>query len=198
MQSTASAAVLEAERWMCGSATTRLVVWDFDQTLLKIHAFAEGVEPKEVAGRWRDDVADAELVKAFADKAREHGISLGIASFGRGDVIREYLQHIAPGAFRPQDIVTPSSLGLPDVEDGMQVEDGKPLMLELLSRRASPAVTDKKAVLFFDDDPENIIKCQQAGFTRSVHTPDGFTRAALAALNQGAGGGSKARVCTVA
>ena len=62
----------EAAAWLDG---TNLVVWDFDMTLLSIHAFGEGVEPEEVAARWQADAADAELLRAFVRKARESGAS---------------------------------------------------------------------------------------------------------------------------
>ena len=175
-----------------------MVVWDFNMTILKIHAFSDEIEPHEVAGRWREDVADAKLLRAFVNRARESGVGVGIASYGRADVIGAYLQHIVPGAFRPEDIVTSSSLGLPDVVDGMAVPNGKPLMLDLLCSRASPAVTDRASVLFFDDDPENIRDCLAAGFSRSTHTPDAFTRRALAAATLGAKRGMGPNSCAMA
>ena len=178
----------EATAWLGGAS---LVVWDFDMTILKIHAFGDEIEPHEVAARWREDVADAKLLRAFVNQARESGVGVGIASYGRADVIDAYLQHIVPGAFRAQDIVTSGSLGLPDITDGMAVPNGKVLMLDLLCSRASPAVTDRATVLFFDDDPENIRDCLRAGFTRSTHTPDAFTRRALAAATLGAKRGMK-------
>ena len=98
-----SVAEHEAMAWLGGA---RLVVWDFDMTILKIHAFSDEIEPHEVAGRWREDVADAKLLRAFVNRARESGVGVGIASYGRADVIGAYLQHIVPGAFGPEDIVT--------------------------------------------------------------------------------------------
>ena len=94
--------------------------------------------------------------------------------------------------------VRSSSLGLPDVVDGMAVPNGKPLMLDLLCSRASPAVTDRASVLFFDDDPENIRDCLAAGFSRSTHTPDAFTRRALAAATLGAKRGMGPSSCAMA
>ena len=44
---------------------TSLIVFDFDQTVLNCHAFGEGVEPEEVPGRWKDDVADLDTFRAF-------------------------------------------------------------------------------------------------------------------------------------
>ena len=176
---------LWARAWLGGA---RLVVWDFDMTILQIHALSDGIEPHEVAARWREDVADANLFRAFVLQAHEMGVGVGIASFQEAEVIGEYLDHIVPGAFRPQDIVTSGSLvdeksqalGLPGNIDGMWVPNGKVRMLDLLCSRASPAVTDRSAVLFFDDDWENIRDCLRAGFARSTHTPGAFTRRALA------------------
>jgi hypothetical protein len=166
--------------WLGGA---RLVVWDFDNTILRGFARPD----HEVAARWREDVADANLFRAFVLQAHEMGVGVGIASFQEAEVIGEYLDHIVPGAFRPQDIVTsgslvdekPQALGLPDNIDN------KVRMLDLLCSRASPAVTDRSAVLFFDDDRENIRDCLRAGFTRSTHTPGAFTRRALAVLSLG-------------
>ena len=95
--------------------------------------------------------------------------------------------------FSDADIVTPASLGS-DYEDGMSVENGKPMMLQLLCKR-NPVTNLKGAagVLFFDDDPANVDECRRAGFLRSHHTPQGFTRAAL----EGLSGATTKRQCAV-
>ncbi len=172
---------------------TSLIVFDFDQTVLNCHAFGEGVEPDEVPGRWKDDVADLDTFRAFVAAAQQRGATLAIASFGRSEVIRAYMDLIAPGAFSDADIVTPASLGS-DYEDGMSVENGKPMMLQLLCKR-NPVTNLKGAagVLFFDDDPANVDECRRAGFLRSHHTPQGFTRAAL----EGLSGATTKRQCAV-
>ena len=79
-------------------------------------------------------------------------------------------------------------------EDGMSVENGKPMMLQLLCKR-NPVTNLKGAagVLFFDDDPANVDECRRAGFLRSHHTPQGFTRAAL----EGLSGATTKRQCAV-
>lgn len=182
-----------AESWLSGNKR-KLVVWDFDLTLLKVHSYAEGVEPADVAARWKYDVADLELLRAFVEKGRELGVALGVASFGRAEVINEYLKHMAPGAFRPEDIVTPSNLNLPEVEDGMAVPNGKVMMLELLQRRHFKGSIGRSSVLFFDDDADNVDDCVRAGFTQAFHTPDGFTQGMLASLPTGTQG---KRVCLV-
>ena len=50
---------------------TSLVVWDFDQTVLRIHAFARGVRAEQVPARWEKDIADKEFFIAFVQAARE-------------------------------------------------------------------------------------------------------------------------------
>ena len=63
--------------WLSGLAQNSLIVWDFDQTVLKIHAFGEGIEPEEVPGRWKHDVADLELFRAFVLSAAQKGVNVG-------------------------------------------------------------------------------------------------------------------------
>ena len=53
------------EAWL-SSQPTSLVVWDFDQTVLRIHAFARGVRAEQVADRWERDVADKQFFTGFA------------------------------------------------------------------------------------------------------------------------------------
>ena len=50
----------------------------------------------------------------------------------------------------------------------------------MVRHRPERSVIARSAVLFFDDDRENIRDCLRAGFTRSTHTPGAFTRRALA------------------
>ena len=163
------------DAWL--TADTKLVVWDFDQTILRCHAFAQGVEPSQVSVRWKKDVADLETFRSFVGAAQRRGIALGIASFGRSDVIAAYMKQIAPGAFPDASIVTPSSLGSAtarlrpqQVLHGMSVEDGKPQMLQLLCKRNNVS----PGGLFFDDDADNVARCKAAGFARSFHTPAGI------------------------
>ena len=170
------------KRWFSGQP--RLVVWDFDLTILNCHAFGEGVEVAQVAGRWQADVRDADLFRAFVDTAQALGVSVGIASYGRREVIAEYMDQIFAGRDPVPfsvvtNIVTPAALGLPD---GTSVPSGKSQMLKLLCERLSPAIEDPSAVLFFDDDGENVRDCQRAGFRHAIHTPDGFSKAALISL----------------
>ena len=117
--------------WL-SAARPRLVVWDFDRTVLRTHAFGEKVKVGQVARRWRDDVCDLQLFTAFVAEARRRGIGVGIASYGRQPVIAEYMRHmLAPSTstFTPSNIVTPSAFGY---DDGTALPEGKPQMLSLL------------------------------------------------------------------
>ena len=173
------------DEWLAGPPSgppCSLVVWDFDKTVLHIHAYGRRIEPEQVAARWERDIADKDFFIQFVSTARSRGIHVAIASFGRAEVVQEYMheifrEHGGP-AFPPELIVTPAALG---ARDGTSVADGKPRMLQLLQGRCSPAVTDRGKVLFFDDDGDNIAGCVRAGY-RAVHTPAAFTRAALSEL----------------
>ena len=169
-----------ASEWL---ESTSAVVWDFDLTILAIHAFGDGVEPHEVPGRWEREVRDVALLRAFVTVAQRKGIPFGIASYGRSEVILAYMSAIFAGAEAPpfthDNVVTPAALGL---IDGTSVTDGKPKMLALLCERATPPIAEPDAVLFFDDDGENIAGCRRAGFGNAHHTPLGFSRVMLARL----------------
>ena len=155
------------------------VVWDFDRTVLRVHAFARGVRVEEVPTRWENDVADLEFFRAMVLGARQRGMRVGIASFGRQPVVLEYMRRIfadVPGLFTEANVLTPGAL--PGYQDGMDVKNGKPMLLQLLCSTA-PAISERARVLFFDDDHANIVDCREKGFVYAFHTPDYFARYAL-------------------
>ena len=52
------------------NSQTKLVVFDFDLTILSIHSWGERVRPEMVASRClEDDVADLEFFRIFIDRA---------------------------------------------------------------------------------------------------------------------------------
>ena len=128
-----------ASKWLEPASA---VVWDFDLTILAIHAFGAGVEPHEVPGRWEREVRDVALLRAFVHVAQRKGIPFGIASYGRSEVILAYMSAIFAGAdappFTPDNVVTPAALGL---TDGTSVTDGKPKMLAPLLPAATSTTT---------------------------------------------------------
>ena len=159
-----------------------MIAWDFDRTVLRVHAYARGVKVEEVPSRWEQDVADLDFFRAMVLGARQRGIGVGIASFGRQPVVLEYLRHMfeadAPGLFTAQNVLTPGVL--PGYQDGMDVKNGKPMLLELLCSTAG--VGERGRVLFFDDDFDNIVDCKAAGYVNAFHTPDNFARYSLSLI----------------
>ena len=147
-------------QWL-DSGCFEAIVWDFDRTVLRVHAFARGVQVEEVASRWEKDVADLDFFRAMVFGATQRGMRVGIASFGRQPVVLEYMRHIfadAPGIFTSQNVLTPGAL--PGFQDGMEVKNGKPMLLALLCS-AAPAISERSRVLFFDDDHANIDDCRR-------------------------------------
>lgn len=161
--------------WLDALPTVRLVAWDFDKTVLKLHALGQGIQPHEVPARWESDVADLDCFVAFVQGAKARGARVAIASFGKLEVVRAYIDCIFGTSSMAIDILTPSALG---GKDGAQLPKGKPRMLQALMAK-SPIITDPSAVLFFDDDRNNIHDCHESGFERAVHVPRAFTRNAL-------------------
>lgn len=168
-----------------------MVVWDFDKTLLKIHAFSkrvklvenddgewgrEGKGSEEMFIPWSADVADLELFRAFLEVAEEEMIPVAVASFGTKPRILEYLNLIAPHKFSAENVLTPNDI---DKRDGSEVPGGKRLMLDKLMDEYGLVVSSfddsaKKEVLFFDDSKKNVEDCWSNGYTGAMHVPDAF------------------------
>ena len=191
-------------RWMgsrWAGSRPKLLVWDFDRTIVGRHTFSEGVEPEEVASHWRDDILDLTMFRSFVETAKKQGIAVGIASYGRQDIILEYMKQIWPEKppFDTSNVITPEALGLPD---GSSWPGGKPQMLDKLCERFCPGidfskVENKKHIIFFDDDSENIDEAHHAGYVRSFHVPNGFIQAAIEHIDGGAGTGVKHNPCLI-
>ena len=74
------------------SSPVRLVVWDFDLTILSVHSWTENIKPEDFASRdVREDVADIEFFQKFVCRALERDVKVAVASFGRYEVIQAYL-----------------------------------------------------------------------------------------------------------
>ena len=112
------------------SSPPRLVVWDFDLTILSVHSWTENIKPEDVASRdIREDVADLEFFQKFVCRALERDVKVAVASFGRYEVFQEYLDRaVGPGKFSRDNITTPSQYGL---SDGCAMQGGKVPMLEV-------------------------------------------------------------------
>merc|ERR1711871_282377 len=128
-----------------------LFVWDFDQTVLSIHAYSRRIVPEDVPHRnWSGEVADFNLFTRFVQcvtstnglssvnnsRAFRPKANVAVASFGRKDVILAYLHQIFPPdgfPFRPELIATPVWEGCPE---GTCLPDGKVSLLVQLCCRS--------------------------------------------------------------
>ncbi len=181
----------------------RLVVWDFDMTILRIHSFAKRISALDIPRRdYERDCADANFFRAFLREMKQKSIEVAIASFGKRDVIETYIKHlvnaekgddVADYAFvdTQKSIVTPNDVG---GTDGCSMKD-KSRMLDMLTKRYVLSMSEddilkeghgvnvdvllekaRKKVVFFDDDGDNINAAKKLGYTYAVHTPNAFER----------------------
>lgn len=151
----------------------KLIVWDFDLTLLSIHSWGAGIRAEDVASRTlSDDVADIDFFRHFVDRAQEQGIAVAIASFGQYEVIQAYMDRIiGRGVFNRENISTPSHFG---TNDGCIMRGGKvPMLRALACRMLEACPTDLKVlasdIIFFDDSWDNVRGAIEHGFIHSVH-----------------------------
>lgn len=134
------------------SAAVRLVVFDFDLCVLRIHSFGAKVDPATVASRaaggtLSDDFVDLPFFLSVCRGLAQRGVPLAVASFGRYEVIQAYLAHAFGEGLCPfsrDNISTPSTVGS---TDGCTVPGGKNLQLEALCARFG---VEPRAVLFLD------------------------------------------------
>ena len=115
------------------ASDVRLLVFDFDLTILSIHSWGERIRPEDVASRSLDrDVADLAFFRRFVARALETGVKVAIASFGVYEVIQAYMDlAVGPGVFTRENISTPSQHG---TRDGHVVPGGKVPQLEVRAR----------------------------------------------------------------
>lgn len=115
------------------ASDVRLLVFDFDLTILSIHSWGERIRPEDVASRSLDrDVADLAFFRRFVARALDTGVKVAIASFGVYEVIQAYMDlAVGPGVFTRENISTPSQHG---TRDGHVVPGGKVPQLEVRAR----------------------------------------------------------------
>jgi len=171
---------------------SRLLSQDFDETILRIHAYGLRITAEDVAARVLEgedgDAADLPFFKAAVAAVLARGDAVAVASFGCYDVIRAYLERMCPGVFNRDNISTPSCVGTPD---GCSVPCGKNPQLDLLlgafltseGSDASSLEANRHRVVFFDDSVQNVTLARAAGYSRSFVVPrGGFTREAWQGL----------------
>lgn len=159
----------------------RLVVWDFDLTLLSIHSFALRLTAADVAVRnLQSDFYALDFYVSLVRRLVDAGVGVAIASFGRGEVIRAYMDRVfivgadsVQNIFVGSNICTPATIG---GVDGWAQPRGKNALLEHLISDPFRGL-QKTEVIFFDDDPANVDLAKEAGFPWAVHAPKGFNGA---------------------
>lgn len=72
---------------MADRTARRLITWDFDLTVLRVHSFALRLTPGDVPRRWEADVADLACFRRCVRCALDEGYEVAIASFGLFEVI---------------------------------------------------------------------------------------------------------------
>lgn len=186
----ASAGSRERER-ASAPGNVRLVVFDFDLTILRIHSWGERVRPEDVEHRHLDrDVADLAFFRAFVLALRDAGVRVAVASFGQYEVIQRYMDAVfgdGQSVFKRANVSTPSTVGF---RDGTSVPGGKvPQLCALVSEQLFDGTAQNEldeevwraatsAVAFFDDDVKNVDGAKRAGYARAalVDGDVGFTR----------------------
>lgn len=131
----------------------KAVVFDFDLTVLRIHSFSARIEPDMIASRaWEKDFADLKAFEAVCKGLAARDVRVAIASFGRKDVITEYLKRVfgdeMDEIFPPEAICTPADVGS---VDGHALPDGKNTQIGVLMKSMGIA-DDPRRILFFDGE----------------------------------------------
>ena len=109
----------------CLRENVQLVVWDFDQTVLRIHSWALQIQPEGVPTRDLDvDFADRAFFVQVVRALQEAGVRVAIASFGKYETIQAYMNRLFEDevTFTRETISTPSQVGS---RDGYSVDGGK-------------------------------------------------------------------------
>ena len=140
----------------------KLVVWDFDMTILRIHSFAKRISALDVPRRdYERDCADANFFRAFLREMKQKSIKVAIASFGKREVIETYLkclvdrkkgdEDLAEYAFneKKKSIVTPNDVG---GTDGCSMKD-KSRMLDALTKRYVLSMNEEDISSAQGEDP---------------------------------------------
>lgn len=143
------------------------MVFDFDYTILKIHAFHLRIREYHVEERWERDFADLEVLRLVADLCHSKGISLGVASFGEVSLIRAYFSYAQLEHHFPlSHLIGRNSKNFPAKHEMIRE------LMEQVERENPGLKLEPHQVVLFDDDPLNIDSCSFAGFKAVLCPPD--------------------------
>lgn len=155
-----------------------LWIWDFDKTILKIHAYHDKITATEVQRKtWKQferDFADSFHFNDLLTTLQMNDKKFAIASFGTYNVIKAYLERLTTNvySFSPKNIVTPLC-GNQRYGDKLPSPpaDKNQIIISLAKYNDVPL----NRVIFFDDSKSNINKANNIG-VKGVWCPNHFTR----------------------
>jgi hypothetical protein len=174
----------------------KVVAFDFDNTILRIHSYGERIKPEEVEKRmWKTDFADYDFMLWLITALIKIGKKIAIVSFGCYEVIKEYMNRLMSEVvisfnglhdevkkedFNENTILTPRlfqytvkgeyvHINLPD-KTGQPLRDGTQMNDKnalLNLLRGKLNIEDKESVLFFDDSSVNYKRALLDGYIHS-------------------------------
>lgn|SRR3990167_2268396 len=142
----------------------KLVVFDFDRTILKIHSHCDGVTMHNIFSRNLLDDFASKNFKEVVISLQKNNIRCAIASFGKKRIIKTYLFSLFHGEDNPILL-----------DNNIQAAGNKLTKVQMLEKlRAGnfPPISSRN-VLFFDDDEINIQDSLRWGYVNSYLVPDG-------------------------
>jgi FMN phosphatase YigB (HAD superfamily) len=156
-----------------------LYAFDFDQTILKIHAYAMDIKATQVeAMSWKklmDHFADPIFFRDLINYLISKKKKVAIVSFGTYNVIKAYLDRLFdnPNIFTQNNILTPLE-GNQRYNRTLKPDSDKNQLLIDLSRKDD---IEYNRILFFDDDIKNIERAKEMG-VEAIHIikPNGFNK----------------------
>jgi len=152
-----------------GNPNMRLVVFDFDKTIMKEHIWGKYRNaPIEAINFSDEDFANLARFRALISGIKQQGHVAAVASFGRHDVVDKGLRY-ALGDDHGIAIRTPSDFGQ---QDGSSALGDKNTQLAALAARFGVSANQ---IILIDDDEKNVVAAQRAG-TQGLFAPDGLTR----------------------
>lgn len=155
------------------SATAKVVVYDFDQTITVIHLYHElngrGVDQKQVLSK----MTDKRLKQIFGGKARiealhrhfgalkANGVELAIISFGFVGVIKAALQRMGLfDAYFAESVIIGT--------DSVELDKAKGSKAVCIDNVFKSNGLKSEHIIFVDDDPYNVMDADESGVCRTV------------------------------
>ena len=133
----------------------KIVAFDFDQTIVKVHTFFQGVTPNNVHNRsLHEDFADLTLFQEIVQKLQKNNVQVAVASFGYKKVIETYLRTVLP--HESESIIVLSR--------GSCLTKSKMLKKLLTEAESNNLKISRSQVVLFDDDIKNCVSCTKAGY----------------------------------